>query len=235
MFNPNPRIETVTIGGRPLCHVIDNALREPERWVDYAKAHAGDFQEWEHNAYPGPELRMPDDISAQLDAFFSAHIRRHFDVRRTLGMFSRLSMVTRAPHRLKPTQSMCHVDRLNVERGQFAAASVLYLFRDETLGGTSFYRPTRSIAETQQLLKDSAEMSQTEFAARHGIQPGYMIESNAYFEKIHAVPAAWNRLIFYSGMAFHSADIAQPQRLSADPRKGRLTLNAFFTCRRNLA
>ncbi len=32
-----------------------------------------------------------------------------------------------------------------------------------------------------------------------------------------------------------SGDIAAPDRLSADPRSGRLTLNGFFTCRRNLA
>jgi hypothetical protein len=73
-----------------------------------------------------------------------------------------------------------------------------------------------------------------EFSARHGLQPGYMTASNQWFEKIASVPARWNRLIFYSGMVFHSGDIA-PERLCDDPRTGRLTLNGFFTCRRNLA
>jgi hypothetical protein len=45
--------------------------------------------------------------------------------------------------------------------------------------------------------------------------------------------AAWNRMIFYDGGLFHSADISQPSLNSADPRTGRLTLNGFFTCRRN--
>lgn len=234
MFNPNPRIETVAIGGRPLCYVIDDALREPERWVHYANAHVGDFQERGHNAYPGPELRLPEEISAQVDAFFTRHLRQRFEVRRTLSMYSRLSLATRAPAQLQPVQSICHVDRMRMEPGQTAVAAVLYLFREPQLGGTGFYRAARPFPEMAQLLKDSADISQSEFAARYGIQPGYMVESNAWFEKIHAVPAAWNRLIFYSGMIFHSADITQPHRLSADPRQGRLTLNAFFTCRRNL-
>jgi hypothetical protein len=42
-------------------------------------------------------------------------------------------------------------------------------------------------------------------------------------------------LIFYSGTVFHSGHITAPERLCDDPRRGRLTLNGFFTCRRNLA
>jgi hypothetical protein len=45
--------------------------------------------------------------------------------------------------------------------------------------------------------------------------------------------AKWNRLIFYDGAMLHSGDIRRPEKLSADPRAGRLTLNGFFTSRRH--
>jgi hypothetical protein len=41
-------------------------------------------------------------------------------------------------------------------------------------------------------------------------------------------------LIFYDGGLLHSGDITAPGKLSKDPVAGRLTLNGFFTCRRNL-
>ena len=47
MFNPRPRIERLAIGPRHDCLVIDDALLEPERWVEYAATHRGDFAELE--------------------------------------------------------------------------------------------------------------------------------------------------------------------------------------------
>lgn len=97
MFNPAPRIQTVTIHGRHVCHVIDDALLDPDAMVEYAARHIGEFIEAGHNGYPGPELRMPEGFSTQLDAFFAAHLRRAFDVRRTERMYSRLAIAT-TPH-----------------------------------------------------------------------------------------------------------------------------------------
>ena len=235
MFNPDPVIETISIGGRPLCHVVDNALLEPERWVELAVANRQAFRESSHNAFPGPELTLPEDVLVPLEAFFSRHLRQRFDVRRTLWRTARLSLALRKPEELHPQQWMCHVDRLAIEPGQIAVASVLYLFRDESLGGTGFYRPLRPIEDVMQMKQDANAMPAAEFSARHGLHPGYMTASNPWFEKIASVPARWNRLIFYSGMVFHSGDITAPERLRDDPHTGRLTLNGFFTCRRNLA
>lgn len=235
MFNPDPVIETISVGGRPLCHVVDNALLEPERWVELAVANRQAFRESSNNAFPGPELTLPEEVLGPLDAFFSRHLRQRFDVRRTLWRTARLSLALRQPEELHPQQWMCHVDRLAIEPGQLAVASVLYLFRDESLGGTGFYRPLRPIEDVIKMKQDANAMPPAEFSARHGLHPGYMTASNPWFEKIASVPARWNRLIFYSGMVFHSGDITAPERLRDDPRTGRLTLNGFFTCRRNLA
>ena len=79
---------------------------------------------------------------------------------------------------------------------------------------------------------DSSRLNAHEFTARYGVRPGYMLGSNDYFERHAQVPAAWNRIVFYDGGIFHSADVDLPGLLSPDPACGRLTLNSFFTCRR---
>jgi hypothetical protein len=113
-------------------------------------------------------------------------------------------------------------------------ASVLYLFRDPELGGTGFYVPTRSAADTGALFADARVVSPSDFAAKYGLSRGYMHESNTWFRRIGGIAAKWNRLIIYDGGMLRASDIAAPERLGADPRSGRLTLNGFFTCRRNL-
>jgi len=156
-----------------------------------------------------------------------------FDARRLVQMHCRLAMVTLPPQVLRPYQWLCHSDNFDLAAAQSIQASVLYLFKDAALGGTRFYEPTRSPGETRQLFADSTTMTGEAFTQRYGIQPGYIHASNAYFTQIGGVPARWNRLIFYDGSLLHSGDITQPEKLSADPLKGRLTLNGFFTCRRN--
>jgi hypothetical protein len=235
MFRSHPRIDTLPIAGHHACHVIDDALVDPGALVEHAVRHAADFVETAHNAYPGPELRMPDAFSAQLDAFFSQHLRQRFDVRRTERMYSRLALTTMPPERLRPLQSLCHVDRLGVAPGQRIVACVLYLFTDPPLGGTAFYTPKHPPEVIVPLLEDAARLDAAAFERRHGLRPGYMTASNAWFEKRLSVPARFNRLVVYEGTVFHSGEIRHPERLSTDPRRGRLTLNGFFTCRRRLA
>lgn len=108
---------------------------------------------------------------------------------------------------------------------------VAYLFQDPALGGTSFYRSLQSEADTDRMIEDAGRMSGAEFGARYGLEPGYLSGSNRYFERVAQIPAAWNRMLFYNGDLFHSGDVTAPERLSGDPRTGRLTLNGFFTCR----
>ncbi len=145
-------------------------------------------------------------------------------------------MVTQPPETLAPCQWQCHRDRVATDTRQVLfAASVLYLFDDPTLGGTSFYVPRKPGAEIEKLVAHSVTLDAQQFSARYGVQAGYMVDSNDYFERVGTVPAAWNRLIVYDGGQFHSGDIGAPDALSSDPRRGRLTLNGFFTCRRRAA
>lgn len=234
-FNPRPRLDLVDIGDGHRCLVVDDALIEPEAWVDFAAAHAAAFNERPNNGFPGPELHLPANALTSLDDFFAVHARRLIGGRRTVRRYARFSLVTRAPQALSPWQWFCHTDRLEDGPGQVVGASVLYLFQDPGLGGTGFYRPRRAQGYISALVKASATLSPEEFAERSGIARGYMTDSNEWFERVAGVPAAFNRLILYPGHVFHSGDIHAPEKLSADPRQGRLTLNGFFVCRRNLA
>ena len=150
------------------------------------------------------------------------------------GVLARGGVVGRPPAELRPVQWLCHRDRIAANpRELLFAASVLYLFDDPALGGTSLYRPKRSAPETDRLLLDSQSLDAAAFSARYGLQPGYMTQDNDWFERTARVEAAWNRAVFYDGGIFHSADVHEPQRLSEDPRRGRLSINGFYTCRRN--
>ena len=232
MFNTNPKIDAVSIAGRHVCYVVDDAVLEPDRWIEYAMAHRDAFAMATFNAYPGLEFHLPETRSMLLDDFFRLHIRGLFHARRTLQMYSRLSMVTLAPVQLKPIQWLCHRDRMGVPPRQCIAASVLYLFKDENLGGTSFFMPRRSPEETEELMRFAATSAPDAFVAASGVEPNYLVDSNAYFERVCTIPAKWNRMIFYDGSLFHSPDIRAAHRLSAEPDRGRLTLNGFYTCSR---
>lgn len=232
MFNPRPRIEAITITPQQTCWVIDDALLEPERLVEFACAQRGAFDDAPHNAYPGPELRLPDTLVQPLERFFSQHLRERFELRRVQRATARLSLTTRRPQALQPPQSICHVDRMEMQPGQRIVASVLYLFDNPALGGTSFYMPRRPLEDIAALLRDSATLDAAAFETRHGIAPGYMVESNDWFQRVATVPAKFNRLIAYSGTMFHSGDIRRPDLLTGDPRTGRLSLNSFFVCTR---
>lgn len=233
LFNPRPHIEQVTLANGQVCHVIDDALLEPERLVAWAAEQGPAFRPVDFNAYPGTYLMLPTQLNDALQDFFVRHLRRLFDARRLVQMHCRLAMVTLPPPALRPYQWLCHSDNFALPPTQSIQASVLYLFNDDSLGGTSFYEPTQTPAETMALFADSTRLSAEAFTRRYGIEPGYMHSSNAYFTCIGSVPARWNRMIVYDGSLLHSGDIVAPEQLSADPLKGRLTMNGFFTCRRN--
>lgn len=234
-FNPGPRLELLRWSNGQICIVVDDALVDPDALVAHAAAHRQAFRTVDFNAYPGVLLPSPTEHKRVLHDFFLQHIRRHFDARRAIRMHSRLALVTLPPTQLQPCQSLCHRDSQSAEPGESIQACVLYLFRDPALGGTSFYEPNLSERETDLLFHHASTMPPAEFTRRFGIAPGYMCGSNRYFTRVGGVAAKWNRLVFYDGAALHSGDIAAPERLSADPRAGRLTLNGFFTCRRRAA
>jgi len=231
-FNPQPRISALPLPlpGGEQCIVVDDVLLDPDGLVEWAR-HAP-FQPPAGFPYPGLVVNAPNGLALRFGDFFAQHARARLQARRTLAHDVRLSMVTTPPQHLDPRQWMCHRDRISTDPGVIYIASVLYLFRDPELGGTSFYTPRLSPADTDRLQYDSQTMSAEAFGHRYGVKAGYINGSNAYFDCVARVPAAWNRMILYNAEHFHSGDIGRPDLLSTDPATARLSLNCFFNCRR---
>lgn len=235
MFNPRARLSLHPLFGPHCVVILDDALAEPERWVERASLHARAFTASPHNAYPGIELTMPDAIVERFKHLYESSIASHLAGERVLQCHARLALVTKRSSELGPPQWICHRDRLFVPPDQCVAACVTYLFHVPQLGGTSFFQPKVDAQTINQLVHDSGALPAADFAARYGIDPGYMRQSNAWFSHLSTIPPRFNRMIFYDGGIFHSSDIPNDTLLSADPSRGRLTLNAFFTCRRRSA
>lgn len=235
IFHPRPQIERVRLDNGRFCFVVDDVLADPDALVQLAAERRGRFSPVNFSAYPGIYLEMPAPVALRLNDFFAQHLRREFDSRRTLRVECRLSMVTLPPQALRPFQSICHADGQKIDATQSIQASVLYLFKDTSLGGTSFYEAARSAAETAELFRDSLTLPAPAFTQKYGIAQRYLCDSNEWFTHVGRVAAKWNRMVVYDGSMLHSGDIFASERLSEDPRLGRLTLNGFFTSRRNAA
>jgi hypothetical protein len=234
IFNPEAKIEFQRVGANRTLMIIDDALLEPQQLLDFAVREYAAFKPVDFNAYPGLYMAAPVATVGALQALFNDRVKRYYAARRCLRMHCRLSMTTLAPAALAPYQWLPHRDSHLLSADQCIQASVLYLFRDERLGGTSFYEPCRPANEIAALFGDATRLSPDAFSGRYGLPHGYLHGSNAYFECIATIPARWNRLIFYDGNVLHSGNITAPELLSTDPALGRLTLNGFFTSRRSL-
>ena len=141
---------------------------------------------------------------------------------------STYSLVTLAPEELAPIQRIPHYDHA---AGNIVAA-MHYLLGPET-GGTAFYRHRRTGFETVTSQREDAynaglEADEGEF----GPPPeGYYYGNSDRYELIGEIEARPDRFILYSGRMLHSGVIPHPERLTADPHTGRLTINMFMTAR----
>lgn len=235
MFNPRPVLRHLPIVDGETCVVVDDFLVDPQAMVAHAVARHAQFALGPNSHYPGPELALSHEIARQLEQFFNQHVRSALGGRRTLAVTTRLSMVTHAPSQLRPTQRLCHLDAVGLAPSEGAGAMVAYLFDDARLGGTSFYAPRRPVDEIAAVMRLAGEMDGASFDRLLGAPPAYMTASNHWFEQVLAVPAAWNRAVFYNGTVFHSGHIGAPDLLVDDPARGRLTMNGFTRMRKAAA
>jgi hypothetical protein len=234
MFNPKATIRKVPFG-KTCCIVIDDALQDPVALREFAAQNRAEFKSASSNAYPGLQVGIRGAMENALGEFFDRTVRTMLGGRRREKMLCRLAMTTTPPEQLVPMQCIPHRDLLTIPKGQVALASVLYLFDDPALGGTSFYRPRQDAESTSTLVLDSVGLDMAAFTAKYGIAQGYSCGDSPWFERLASVPARFNRMLFYDSMVFHSGDITDPRALSDDPRLGRLTMNGFFTCTRQQA
>jgi hypothetical protein len=231
MFNPDPRIERQSLGGARAVWIVDGFVSDPQALRQRAIDSKTRFAAAPFNAYPGLEWRMGPELDQPLGEFFMLHLRKRMGARRTLSMYSRLSIATLQPTELSPLQRVCHRDRMGSAPGEAVVACTAYLFDEPELGGTAFYEPKKPLAEVEAQIRHWHTLSREAFTAETGWQPAYLTQSNDWFECVGNVPARFNRAVFYDGSGFHSSHIGKPSLLSPEPAHGRLTLNAFFVCR----
>jgi len=112
---------------------------------------------------------------------------------------------------------------------------VLYLFKDERFGGTSFFKPTMPMDEITALMQELRRREVAGEAPPLDVPSTYAIGSSRYFEKVLTIAPRYNRAIFYNGRLFHSGDLHAPGLMVNDPLTGRLTANAFFHVRMTAA
>jgi Family of unknown function (DUF6445) len=232
-INPEASLRREPITESEFYVVVDDFLRDPGMLVEYACDHPGEFSK-PNIGYPGMQIRVNDDAMTEIFRFVRSQMSKLYGfMRGRIGIRSLLSLATAKPEELALMQRVCHIDHNpDPTRGKYAA--LIYLFNDERLGGTGFYR-----WKSADLLWKGAEMLranagegeaflQQHFPTFRG-PPRYMTESNEVAELLCTVPPRFNRFVFYSGDMPHSAAITAPELLSADPAAGRLTLNLFFS------
>jgi hypothetical protein len=235
LLNPRPQVTTVPIFDDHHCIVIDDFMLEPDVLVDYAAQNHAHFRDVAGNSYPGPELYLSGTFAARVQDSFLQHARTPLGARRVINMMSRLSLVTRRPDELVPGQRLPHRDYTGLPAGEGVGAMVLYLFKDERLGGTSFFKPKVPEHEITALIDDLKRRERAGDVAAPDIPPTFAIASSRYFEKVLTIEPRYNRAIFYNGDIFHSGHIHTPELMVNDPRTGRLTVNAFFRVRKAAA
>lgn len=176
------------------------------------------------SVYPGVRAPAPQ---AYVDAMLTAVeplVERTFGALpdRELDLCA-FSMVTTAPAHLRAIQRIPHFDGPDAERIAF-----LHYLCAPFQGGTSFYRHRATALE--RVTRDRVEEYRDAVVAELKSEPpthAYVADDTRFFERIHRVDAAFNRLIIYRGNALHSGDISERAVLSEDARQGRLTINGF--------
>lgn len=225
------RVRRVPIAEDLDCVIVDDFLEDPMQLVEFSARHAGSFTQ-PHSGYPGIQLRVDDTAATGVHRFLRARMTRQFPfLRGGSRLETFLSMVTLKPEALWSLQRICHIDP-NPDPGRAKYAGLVYLFEDERLGGTSFYRwrDRDLIWRAADLLRDDPDRGLAFLRERFPTfrePPRYMTASNEIAELLGTIPARFNRLVFYPGDVPHSGAITAPELLSDDPRHGRLTLNLF--------
>jgi hypothetical protein len=230
-INPSAAPDRHPIADGQECLVFDDFLLDPGAVVDWAAAHREAFFTQERG-YPGLILPLGLAQADSLHGFIRSRLSRSFGfLRGGIHFQTQLCLTTLKPEDFSWIQCLPHSDP-RLEPGRVNFATVLYLFEDPALGGTGFYRwkdaafwqdmTTRQLddpAAGLESLRERFEMFRGPWA--------YTTESNEAVELLTMVPAKFNRLICYSGDIPHNAYVTDPDRLVADPTRGRLTLNSF--------
>jgi hypothetical protein len=230
-LNLDTEIRQHRIDDEAVCFVADDFFENPQEIVEFADASRSRF-EMPKRSYPGLVLDLDAASCDEVNRFMRFRMSRLFAYARSgLKTSAQISLTTLQPEAFSWIQRLCHTDP-RPDTGRRNYALLVYLFREETLGGTGFYRwrDERFWQQMAALQLDDPNGGLEQVQARYPMfreAARYMTESNEAAELLTMVPAKFNRMICYSGEVPHSAYFRDAKRLSQDCTTGRLTLNAF--------
>ncbi len=224
MILPDATVTVERLGreGEPLV-IIDNFTGQPERLR--AMGLAAQY----HPAgvdYPGIRaLADPSYLDLRRELMMQV-MGRVFGLHRGITCeIAAFSLVTLAPEQLSVRQRIPHHDHSDAGR-----VAIMHYLDGPASGGTAFFRhrrtgfeaitPAREAAFAAALAEDEREYGPP--------PPGYPCGDSDAYEQIGAVEARPDRMALYRGRQLHSGIIPDPAALSADPAKGRLTVNMFL-------
>ncbi|MBV7260350.1 hypothetical protein KCG46_12285 [Erythrobacter sp. WH158] len=176
--------------------------------------------------YPGLRAPLDSQTCAMWAAQLSPHLNDAFGYERAdWAMQAWFSIVTARPDELIPMQCFPHVDGTDPDQ----LAMMLYLDTTEH-GGTAFFRHRSTGYEelTEANFPHYRDALQAD-VAETGLPPArYVTDGAPHFERTYMTGGEFNQAVFYRGNILHSGMIENDLELPADPRTGRLTINAFF-------
>lgn len=231
--SPNASVRLQKFADDVTCAVVDDFLENPEEIVS-AMASEGDRFVTQPLGHPSIGPSVGESQIQEILRFARSTLSKHLPFHRS-GMQYRafLSNVSLRPEELTGFHRMCHIDPRQ-RPDHLIYAGVIYLFQNPELGGTGFYRwKAKDIAiRAYQLSREdpaAALRYLEEVSETYRKPPEYMTASNDIAEFLGAVPAKFNRMVFYNGEIPHSGHITRPDLLDRDPAKGRLVLNVFLS------
>lgn len=224
---PRLTIAKTSLGreGEPLL-VIDNVMADAQHLVEEAARASFAPAFGPAGGYPGLRAPAPLDYVEAVARTLFPQIVAAFALPpvRLARAECNFSLVTQRPETLAASQREPHVD--TVDPLQFA---ILHYLCGPDHGGTGFYRHRATGFET--LTDERIAPYRTARASEPPPPSGYPARESAAFEQIGGIDAAFDRIAVYRSRLLHSGLIADPARLSSDPRAGRLTANIFLTLR----
>jgi hypothetical protein len=135
------------------------------------------------------------------------------------------SLMTFPPGDLMLAQRIPHVDALDDNQ-----IAVLHYLNHDFSDGTAFFRHRstgfETVNEPRQARYDAA--LQADFATFGEPDPAYIGSDDKMFETTCKYRARFNRALIYRGKLLHCASMMEPERLSANPFAGRLTVASFI-------
>lgn len=202
---------------------VDGFLKSPDLVIDSACLQ--NFAQITPQ-YPGIRAPLPAQVCEDWLAVLSPMLDQAFGkAGRGWAIQAWFSIVTTPASQLVPMQRFPHVDGTNPRQ----LAMMLYLHHTGH-GGTGFFRHSSSgLSMLTDETFPSYRAALEQDVRQSGLPaPAYVADGAPYFERIHASDGTFNQAIFYRGNLLHSGIISNSAELSADPRTGRLTINAFF-------